>query len=43
MRGKREKLKYYATFEVRKFESLFHKINTTCIGLQTEQILPVNA
>ena len=49
MRGKREQLKYYATFEVRKFESLFHKINTflqkitTCIGLQTEQILPVNA
>ena len=35
---------YYATFKVRKFELLFHKINTclqktaTCIGLQAEQI-----
>ena len=41
-------LRYYATFKVRKFESLFYKINTflqkstTCIGLQTEQILSVN-
>ena len=41
-------LRYYATFKVRKFESLFYKINTflqkitTCIGLQTEQILYVN-
>ena len=38
----------YATFEVRKFESLFYKINiclqetTTCIGLQAEQIFSVN-
>ena len=35
---------HYATFKVRKFELLFHKINTclqktaTCIGLQAEQI-----
>ena len=41
-------LRYYATFKVRKFESLFYKINTclqktiTCIGLQTEQIFSVN-
>ena len=41
------KLRYYATFKVRKFESLFYKINIflqkiiTCIGLQTEQILYV--
>ena len=41
-------LRYYATFKVRKFESLFYKINTflqkttTCIGLQVEQIFPVN-
>ena len=41
-------LSYYATFKVRKFESLFYKINTclqkttTCIGLQAEQIFPVN-
>ena len=41
-------LRYYVTFKVRKFESLFYKINTflqkstTCIGLQTEQILSVN-
>ena len=37
-----------ATFKVRKFESLFYKINaclqktTTCIGLQEEQIFWVN-
>ena len=41
-------LRYYATFKVRKFESLFYKINTclqkttTCIGLQAEQIFSVN-
>ena len=42
-------LRYYATFKVRKFESLFHKINTclqkttTCIGgLQAEQTFSVN-
>ena len=41
-------LRYYATFKVRKFGSLLHKINpclqktTTCIGLQAEQIFPVN-
>ena len=41
-------LRYYATFKVRKFESLFNKINaslqktTTCIGLQAEQIFSVN-
>ena len=41
-------LKYYAAFKVRKFESLFDKINTfsqkptTCIGLQREQIFSVN-
>ena len=41
-------LRYYATFKVRKFESLFYKINTclqkttTCIGLQVEQIFSVN-
>ena len=41
-------LRYYATFKVRKFESLFYKINTclqkttTYIGLQAEQIFPVN-
>ena len=35
-------LRYYATFKVRKVESLFYKINTclqkttTCIGLQAE-------
>ena len=39
---------YPATFKVRKFESLFYKINTclqkttTCIGLQAEQIFSVN-
>ena len=41
-------LRYYATFKVRKFESLFYKINTclqkttTCIGLRAEQIFSVN-
>ena len=41
-------LRYYATFKVRKFKSLLYKLNTffqkitTCIGLQTEQILFVN-
>ena len=41
-------LRFYATFKVRKFESLLYKINpclqktTTCIGLQAEQIFPVN-
>ena len=41
-------LRYYATFKVRKCESLFYKINTflqkttTCIGLQAEQIFSVN-
>ena len=41
-------LRYYATFKVRKIESLFYKINTclqkttTCIGLQVEQIFSVN-
>ena len=36
-------LRYYATFKVRKFESLFYKINscfrktTACIGLRAEQ------
>ena len=43
-----KQLRYYATFEVRKFESLFYKINTslqkttTCIGLQAEQIFSAN-
>ena len=43
-----ETLRYYATFKVRKFKSLFYKINTclqkttTCIGLQAEQIFSVN-
>ena len=38
-------LRYYVTFKLKKFESLFYKINTffkkttTCIGLQAEQIL----
>ena len=42
-----DKLRYYATFKVRKIES-FRKVNTcvqkttTCIGLQTEQIFPLN-
>ena len=41
-------LRYYATFKVRKFESLFCKINTclqkttTCNGFRAEQILSVN-
>ena len=41
-------LRYYATFKVRKCESLFYKINTflqkttTCIGLQAEQIFSEN-
>ena len=41
-------LRYYATIKMRKFESLFYKINkflqktTTYIGLQAEQILSVN-
>ena len=41
-------LRYYSTFKVRKFESLFYKINTclqkntTCFGLWAEQIFPVN-
>ena len=41
-------LRYYATFKVRKFESLFYKINiflpniTTSTGLHTEQILSIN-
>ena len=41
-------LRYYATFKVRKFDSLFYKINTllqktnTCIGLRAKQIFLVN-
>ena len=41
-------LKYYAIFKVRKFESLFYKINTclqettTYTGLQAEQIFSIN-
>ena len=41
-------LRYYATLKVRKFESLFYKINTClqkttiCIGLRAEHILSVN-
>ena len=41
-------LRYYATFKVRKFESLFYKINTILrkttnyIGLQANQIFSVN-
>ena len=41
-------LKYYATFKVRKFDSLLYKINTflqkttTCTRLRTEQIFSVN-
>ena len=41
-------LRYYAILKVRKFESLFYKINTclqkttTCIGLRAEQIFSVN-
>ena len=41
-------LRYYATFKVRKFESLFYKINAclrktaTSFGFQVEQIFSVN-
>ena len=38
-------LRYYATFKVRKFESLFDKINTSlhkATWLRTEQIFSVN-
>ena len=41
-------LRYYATFKVRKLESLFYKVNkclqkaTTCIGLRAEQIFSLN-
>ena len=41
-------LRYYAALKVRKFESLFYKIDTclqkttTCIGLQAEHIFSVN-
>ena len=41
-------LRFYATFKVRKFESLFYKINTclqkatTCIWLWAEEIFSVN-
>ena len=43
-------LRYYATFKVKKFESLLYKINTflkkkqtiTCFGLQVEQIFSVS-
>ena len=40
-------LRYYTTFKLRKFESLFYKYifakkTTTSIELQTEQILAVN-
>ena len=41
-------LRHYATFKVRKFESLFRKISkclqktTSCIGLRLEQIFSVN-
>ena len=40
-------LRYYATFKVRKFESLFYRINTclqkitTCIEMRAEQIFSV--
>ena len=43
-----DQLRYYATFNVRKFGLLFYKITTclqktiTCIGLRTEQIFSVN-
>ena len=43
-----QEFRYYATFKVRKFESLSYKINTclqktiTCIGLQAEEIFSVN-
>ena len=42
------KVLQYATFKVRKFAPLFYKINTclqrnsTCIGLQADQMLSVN-
>ena len=45
---KKALLRYYATFKVRKFESLFYKINTslqkttTCFGLRAEQMFFVN-
>ena len=45
---KHKRSRYYATFKVRKYESLFYKINTclqkttTCIGLRTEHIFSVN-
>ena len=41
-------LRYYTPFKVRKFESLFYKINTclqktmSCIGLQAQQIFSIN-
>ena len=41
-------LRHYATFEVRKFESLFYRINsclqktTTCIKLQAEKIFNID-
>ena len=44
-------LRYYATFKVRKFESLFYKIHvsktrlqktTTCLGLRVEQIFSLS-
>ena len=47
-KDKNNKLRYYATFKARKSESFFYKINTclqkttTDIGLQAEQIFPVN-
>ena len=43
-----EDLRYYATFKVRKFESLLYKIDTclqnttTCLRLWAEQIFSVN-
>ena len=46
--GTRKGLRYYITFKVRIFESLFYKVNTclqkttTWIGLQVEQIFSVN-
>ena len=44
---KKLSLRCYATFKMRKLESLFYKINnflqktTTCIGLQAEQIFSI--
>ena len=41
------RLKYYATYKVKKFEPLFYKIDkrlqkaTICIGLQAEEIFSV--